>query len=78
MLVKDLPKDTKLKNVKVRVPIPIDLIEGETELFLFNIIWGIVFFTLDPPDQEIVQLFEAPTVRPSDILDWEVVENRNI
>lgn len=71
MLIKDLPGDTNLRGVKIKTPMPVELIEDATELYLFAILWGIVFVSIDPPESEVVQMFPT-NAYPSDILNWEI------
>lgn len=78
--VNQLPKDTNLAKVKVRLPDEVfkqyqDYGGGEKEMWIGGGMMGDFFMSTDPPGSKERRLFPMPElVNPSDILEWEVVE----
>jgi len=80
MLVKDLPKNTDLAKIKVRLPAPVlasykRYCGGEPEMWIAGSTMGDFFLSPHPPSGGERRLYPMPIdVQPSDILKWEVVE----
>ena len=78
--VKNLPKDTNLTKVKVKLPDNVleeykGYCGGEPEMWIVGDLMGDFFLSPTAPTPEHRRLYPMPiTVQPSDILDWEVVE----
>lgn len=78
--VNQLPKDTNLTKVKVRLPDKTlkmyqDYAGGEKDMWIGGSVMGDFFMSTDPPDKKERRLYPMPElVEPSHILDWEVIE----
>ncbi len=84
MLVKELPKDTNLTKVKVKLPPNVlELYQkyagGDEEMWIAGGMMGDFFLTPQSPEiKGQKRLYPMPEpINPNDILEWEVVENLN-
>jgi hypothetical protein len=84
MLVKELPEDTNLTKVKVRLPeSDFELFQnyagGEKEMWIAGYYMDTFFLTpVNPGSESKKNLYPLPEgLTPTSILDWEVVENLN-
>ena len=78
MLVSDLPEDECIDNVRIRLPDEVlnefkDFAGGESVMYVVGNVMGYGFMmSPDPPGDER-QLYPLPmSVKPRDILSWEV------
>ena len=83
MLVKELPEGTNLTLVKVKLPeAALESFKGyaggEPEMWVAGPMMGDFFLTSNARGDEKKRLYPFPVnLEPSDILEWEVVENLN-
>jgi len=83
MFVKDLSDSINLTKVKVRLPEEVikkyrAYYGGEPEMWIAGGFMGDFFLSPDPPGVKPRRLYPMPeNVKPSDLLDWEVVSNLN-
>lgn len=81
MKVSELPENTNLTKVKVRLPKDVlkkykEYAGGEKEMYIVGSMMGDFF--LSPTIKKERRLYPMPLgVIPEDILNWEVVENNN-
>jgi hypothetical protein len=75
MKIKDLPKNTNLRYVRVRIPEHIEIPQFGTapqrEVYLRGWMWNSMMVSLSPEDQRIY-----PILRESDYMEWEVVDEK--
>lgn len=78
--VSDLPKDSNLTKVKVRLPDNVlklykEYGGGEPEMWIAGAMMGDFFLSPNPPGPGERRLYPMPVqVEPTDIIGWEVVE----
>jgi hypothetical protein len=83
MKVNELPEKSNITNVKVKLPV--DALEkykkyagGEEEMWIVGWTMGDFFMSSDGKDKKSRRLYPMPeSIKPQDILEWEVVENLN-
>ena len=80
MKVNELPEDTNLTNIQVRLPKDIlELFEkscgGEEVMYIAGPNMGEFFMSPDSKESKTRRLYPLPTgIFPTDIIEWEVVE----
>lgn len=80
MKIKDLPKDTNLQKIKVKLPkniynassLPNYNIKADTPVYLQGWVMGDFFVKINLKSSQIYPMFWSYT--PTDIDSWEVVE----
>lgn len=84
MKVNQLPENTNLTNVMVKLPDNVlaeykDYCGGEPEMWIVGSMMGDFFLSPAPPSTKGERrLYPMPiSVVPSDILEWEVTQNIN-
>jgi len=82
MKVKDLPHDTDLKKIKIELPDDVlkayqDYAGGEKHMYIVGSMMGNFFMSPHPPcPDESRQMFPMPlSLVPSDMLEWEVIND---
>ena len=80
MKVKELPEDTNITKVKVRLPEDVlqsfkDCLGGEPEMWIAGQIMGEFFISPNSPETKERRLYPLPfPYLPNIILEWEVIE----
>lgn len=75
MKIKDLPKDTNLRYVKVRIPEHIEIpaygTSPQRDVYLRGWMWDHMMVSLLPEDKQVY-----PILRESNYAEWEVVDEK--
>jgi hypothetical protein len=83
MKVSELPENTNLTEVKVKLPSEVlkdfkNYMGGEQEMYIIGFTMGDFFLSPQPKSIKERRLYPLPPhIEASNILDWEVVEVNN-
>lgn len=80
MKVKELPENTNLTKIKVKLPDDVlkqykEYAGGESEMYIVGATMGDFFLSPNAPGTKSRRLYPMPIgINPSDILEWEVIQ----
>jgi len=84
MFVKELPENSNLANIKVQLPEKVleqyqAYCGGDAQMWIVGSMMGDWFLSPNPPNiKGERRLYPMPIgIEPSNILEWEIVENLN-